>query len=89
MSLDFLVIGGAFIVLLALPFYLVHLYLWFWFWLTLAVVLGIFELISLSKKGKTLSQTFWEWSRKNRKKKWLLFTVLMLFWLVLMFHLFY
>jgi hypothetical protein len=84
-----MVIAGAFLLLLALPFYLLGLKWWCWFWIALGLVLGIFELVARNKRELTLSQMFWFWSLSNKGKKWILFTTLILFWIVLMVHLFF
>jgi hypothetical protein len=84
-----MIIVGAFMLLLVVPFWAVGLKWWASFWFALGLVLGIFELVALHYKGKTLSQMMWQWSEENRGKKWILFTVLILFWIVLIVHLFF
>ena len=84
-----MIIVGPFLLLLAVPFYLLGLIWWMWFWISLGLVLGIFELVALKYKDKTLSQMFWKWEEENKYKKWILLVSLWAFWVVLIIHLFF
>ena len=61
----------------------------FWVFLLFSVCFGLVELIYVRKTGRTVSQHFWEFSRNNRKKAFIILGAMALFWIALLWHLGY
>ena len=77
------------IVILIVPFACAGLWWWVAFWVVLAIILGIFELLSLRKNKKTLSQKFWDWKKTaNKKQKYCVLWGMLIFGTYLILHLF-
>jgi len=88
--MDAVLVIGMFIVILV-PFILAKLWWWVALWATVALVLGIFEIVSYLVTGKTISQQFWKWSKDPSTplwKRWSCFGGMIIFWLFLLAHLF-
>lgn len=89
--MDALLLLGAFLICLLLPFMYFKLWLWAIYWLSIAVMLAIMELVSYLKFGKTLSQQIWHWEKTEPKAKvgkWILMAGMIGFWGFLLVHLF-
>ena len=61
--------------------------LWDWFIVSLAVLVGIWELVARATTGKTLSQHFWAYSQQHQKGKWWYLALLATSWFGLLVHL--
>lgn len=84
--IDILQVTAMFILLIS-PFILAGLWWWVWFWCCVLGIFGGFEVLSYIKTGKTLSQQFGAYLRKNRTQGLLILTSMLLGWLVLLWHL--
>lgn len=76
---------------LAVPFIIAKLWWWVAFWVMLSACLGVFELISFLRTGKTISQQFWAWRKDPNTPAWLKWSVfggMIAFWAYLLCHLF-
>ena len=62
-------------------------YWWLWFWLSVILLVGAFEGVSVWRTGKTISQTFWRFSKANRTAAIAVLVAWTLGWLGLMWHL--
>ena len=72
--------------LLTVPFAIFGLWWWFFTMLAIAVLVGLAELVAVLKTELTLSQMFWEWSKSNRAKAWIVIGCLFAVWVVLLVH---
>lgn len=81
----------AWVVLMALfftvPWFVVGLNLWGWFFVCVDVLLAIFEAISVKTKGKSLSQTFWDFIKIHPKTGIVVLSSVTIGWIILMLHL--
>lgn len=48
---------------------------------------GVVELVSVRKTGKSVSQHFWDLSKRDKEKAWLVLVFMFLAWLSLLLHL--
>ena len=83
---DILQVVGMF-VLLIVPFLLAKLWLWVWLWGYVLVGFGVFELIAYLSTGRTLSQQFGDYRKKNRGRGNAILICMLLSWLLLLWHL--
>jgi len=49
-------------------------------------IFGIIEAIAVKTTGKSISQKFWDYSKKNKKGGWIVLAGMLLAWLALLFH---
>ena len=75
-----------FLIVLA-PFYLFKLWWWFWMFTGIAIIFGLFELVSFICTRKTLSQQFWKFREENKMKAFVVIFLLGTMWLMLLLHL--
>ena len=73
--------------LLVGPFAIFGLWYWFFTMLTIAVIVGLAELVATLITGNTLSQRFWKWSKQNKTKAWIAIGSLFIGWIMLLIHL--
>ena len=73
--------------LLILPFVVSGLWWWAFFWVSILGIFAIFEIVSLIRTGKTLSQQFGKYRREHRKQGLFILGSMLLGWLVLLWHL--
>lgn len=95
--LDIVLIAGMLVlwivpcfVLAALNFWNPGGFIWGAFWTALAVLLGIAELFSKLKTGRTLTQHLRKWGKESDKNKWTVRAILGTWtagWILLMIHL--
>lgn len=51
------------------------------------VCFGLVEWYNVVASGKTVSQKFWEWSKNNKVKAWIVLAGMLIAWLALLYHL--
>jgi hypothetical protein len=77
----------AMLVMLIAPWFIVGLPIWGWLFVVVGVAVGAFEIYSIIKNDKTISQIFWEFRDKH---KWSAYGVLIgatVGWGLLIWHL--
>jgi len=77
----------AMFVFLILPFLWAGLKWWVWLWVYILIGFAVFEVVSYLSTGKTLSQQFGAYGRKNPTAKWMVLGSMVLGWLCLIWHL--
>ena len=72
---------------LTAAFFWVGLHVWGWLWLTILVTVGVAELASTRRTGRTLTQSFQDWALAHRRQAVLLLTGMAVAWGFLILHL--
>lgn len=86
---------AAFLILLIIPPLVFKLWAWVITMICFGILLGIIELVSKVQTGKTISNHFWTWAKKNNPdgtlpnkwKAWTILTCWQIAWWLLMVHL--
>ena len=79
-----------FIILMVLPMILAGVFgVWplFWVFLVFNLIFGVIEIISKTKTGKTVSQTFWKFHVEHKIKALVILASMILMWAALIIHL--
>jgi len=79
-----------FIVAMFIPTVLMAVFkIWplFWVFLAFDIIFGIIELVYSRFKDKTVSQCFWEWSKKHKTKAIIILASMVAMWGFLIWHL--
>ena len=79
----------GFLSLWLVPFAMNGLWYWFWFFACVGVVLGVWEIYTTKKTGRSLSGRFYQYRLKNPKKAGWIILCLALGWIMLLLHLYY
>ncbi len=73
--------------LLIIPWFVVGLYIWGWLFAVLCCIIGAWEIYSVVKNNKTISQIFWEFRKEHPKTAYGVIGCISLGWILLIVHL--
>ena len=68
------------------PWFIAGLNIWGWFAVCVAAVTIGFEIYSVIKNDKTISQIFWEFRDEHPVYAWIVFLIASLGWIILGYH---
>lgn len=76
-----------FLIIAIAPWFFLNFNIIGYLFLSFAISLGVFEIFQLKKEGKTISESFWVFSKQNKSKARILLICSTFGWLMIMLHL--